>query len=265
MPEGPKTMADFFDTAKFPGKRGLRKGAKVNLEFALIADGVAAADVYSVLETPEGVDRAFAKLDTIKGDVVWWEAGAQPPQMLADGEVALTTAYNGRIFQRCCWRSLSGFIPAFDLAITHFKPADDPGASAILDFAIACLVTQNVDGLHLRGGAPQEKIIEIHGNATTASCISCGEHHAIELCRTLFEATGESPKCQSCDGLVKANIVMFGEQMPVKKTAEAFKIAETADLFIAIGTSLVVNPAAGLPLHAKHNDAKFAILNRDPT
>ncbi len=98
MPNGPKTMADFFDTKAFPGKRGLRKGAKVNLEFALIADGVAAKDVYSVLETPEGVDRAFAKLDTIKGDVVWWEAGAQPPQMLADGEVALTTAYNGRIF-----------------------------------------------------------------------------------------------------------------------------------------------------------------------
>lgn len=94
----PTTMADFFDTKKFPGKRGLRKGAKVNLEFALMADGVAAKDVYSVLATPEGVDRAFAKLDTIKGDVVWWEAGAQPPQMLADGEVALTTAYNGRIF-----------------------------------------------------------------------------------------------------------------------------------------------------------------------
>ncbi len=98
MANGPKTMADFFDVAKFPGKRGLRKGAKVNLEFALIADGVAAKDVYGVLATPEGVDRAFKKLDTIKKDVVWWEAGAQPPQMLADGEVAMTTAYNGRIF-----------------------------------------------------------------------------------------------------------------------------------------------------------------------
>lgn len=127
------------------------------------------------------------------------------------------------------------------------------------------LITQNVDGLHLRGGAPQDKIIEIHGNATTASCISCSEHHSMSLCRTLFEATGESPKCQSCDGLVKADIVMFGEKMPVKKTAQAFKIAETADLFLAIGTSLVVNPAAGLPLHAKHNDAKFAIINREAT
>jgi putative spermidine/putrescine transport system substrate-binding protein len=98
MPNGPTTIADFFDTAKFPGKRGLRKGPKANLEMALAADGVAAADIYDVLSTPEGVDRAFAKLDTIRGDAVWWESGAQPPQLLADGEVAMTTAYNGRIF-----------------------------------------------------------------------------------------------------------------------------------------------------------------------
>lgn len=94
----PKTAADFFDLAKFPGKRGLKKGAKAVLEFALMADGVPAAEVYEVLNTPEGVDRAFAKLDTIKSEVVWWEAGAQPPQLLADGEVAMTTAYNGRLF-----------------------------------------------------------------------------------------------------------------------------------------------------------------------
>ena len=94
----PTTVADFFDLTKFPGKRGMRKGAKANLEFALMADGVAPADIYATLGTPEGVDRAFAKLDTIKSEVVWWEAGAQPPQLLADGEVAITTAYNGRIF-----------------------------------------------------------------------------------------------------------------------------------------------------------------------
>lgn len=98
FPEGPKTVADFFDLEKFPGKRGLRKGAKAVLELALMGDGVAPADVYATLSTPEGVDRAFAKLDTIKKDVVWWEAGAQAPQLLADGEVAMTTAYNGRIF-----------------------------------------------------------------------------------------------------------------------------------------------------------------------
>lgn len=96
--KAPASMADFFNTADFPGKRGLRKGAKANLEMALMADGVPAAEVYGILETDEGVDRAFAKLGTIKDDVVWWEAGAQPPQLLADGEVAMSTAYNGRIF-----------------------------------------------------------------------------------------------------------------------------------------------------------------------
>jgi putative spermidine/putrescine transport system substrate-binding protein len=96
--EVPTTAADFFDLTKFPGKRGLKKGAKAVLEFALLGDGVPAAEVYALLDTPEGVDRAFAKLDTIKAETVWWEAGAQPPQLLADGEVVMTTAYNGRIF-----------------------------------------------------------------------------------------------------------------------------------------------------------------------
>ncbi|AXC50230.1 ABC transporter substrate-binding protein [Paracoccus suum] len=99
FPNGePSTVADFFDLEKYPGKRGLRKSPKVNLELALMADGVPPADVYATLETPEGIDRAFRKLDTIKPSAVWWEAGAQPPQLLADGEVTMTTSYNGRIF-----------------------------------------------------------------------------------------------------------------------------------------------------------------------
>ncbi len=95
--DGPKTVADFFDLDKFPGKRGMWKRPYVNLEWALIADGVVAADVYGLLSTPEGVDRAFKKLDTIKDQIVWWEAGAQPAQLLADKEVSLTTAWSGRI------------------------------------------------------------------------------------------------------------------------------------------------------------------------
>lgn len=94
----PQSAADFFDTETFPGKRGLPKFPKRTLYLALIADGVPAAEVYDVLATPEGVDRAFAKLDTIKNDVVWWEAGSQPVQLLADGEVVMTSVYNGRIF-----------------------------------------------------------------------------------------------------------------------------------------------------------------------
>jgi putative spermidine/putrescine transport system substrate-binding protein len=93
----PQAWADFFDTQKFPGKRGLRKGPKYALEFALMGDGVAPSEVYEVLGTEEGVNRAFEKLGTIKNDIVWWEAGAQPIQMLGSGDVVMTAAYNGRI------------------------------------------------------------------------------------------------------------------------------------------------------------------------
>lgn len=93
----PQNWADFWDTEKFPGKRGLRRGPKYALEFALIADGVPLEEVYEVLATPAGVDRAFAKLDKLKKDIVWWESGAQPIQLLASGEVAMTAVYNGRI------------------------------------------------------------------------------------------------------------------------------------------------------------------------
>jgi putative spermidine/putrescine transport system substrate-binding protein len=98
LKDPPKTIADVFDLQKYPGKRALQKNPFVNLEWALIADGVPQADVYKVLSTPEGVDRAFKKLDTIKKEVIWWEAGAQPPQLLADGQVVMTSAWNGRIY-----------------------------------------------------------------------------------------------------------------------------------------------------------------------
>ena len=98
LSEGPTSALDIFDTVKFPGKRGLWKNGQVNLEWALMADGVPQKDVYAVLGTPEGADRAFKKLDTIKNDIVWWEAGAQAPQLLADGQVIMTSAWNGRIF-----------------------------------------------------------------------------------------------------------------------------------------------------------------------
>ena len=96
--EPPMTVRDFFDLERFPGRRGMRRSPLGNLEFALMADGVPVEEVYAVLDTEAGIDRAFRTLDTIKEEIVWWEAGAQPPQMLADGEVAMTTAYNGRIF-----------------------------------------------------------------------------------------------------------------------------------------------------------------------
>ena len=94
----PSTITDVFDLEAFPGKRALEKKPIANLEWALIADGVAVEDIYEVLSTPEGVDRAFSKLDTIKDHVVWWSKGEEPPQLLADGEVVIASAYNGRLF-----------------------------------------------------------------------------------------------------------------------------------------------------------------------
>ncbi len=97
LKDAPKNWADFWDVKKYPGKRAMRKGARYNLEFALMADGVKPAEVYKVLGTPAGAERAFAKLSELKPSIQWWEAGAQPPQFLVAGDVVMTTAYNGRI------------------------------------------------------------------------------------------------------------------------------------------------------------------------
>jgi putative spermidine/putrescine transport system substrate-binding protein len=94
----PRTIQDFFDVEKFPGKRGLRKSPRVNLEWALMADGVRPTDVYQELSKPGGVARAFRVLDTIRDHVVWWEAGSEPPKLLDDGQVVMTSAYNGRLY-----------------------------------------------------------------------------------------------------------------------------------------------------------------------
>ena len=94
----PSTIADVFDTKTFPGKRSLEKRPINNMEWALIADGVDPTKVYEVLSTPEGVDRAFAKLDTIKDDVIWWSSGADTPDRLAKEEVVMGSTYNGRLF-----------------------------------------------------------------------------------------------------------------------------------------------------------------------
>nr|WP_198983298.1 ABC transporter substrate-binding protein [Herbaspirillum sp. ASV7] len=93
----PTGWADFWDTKKYPGKRGMKKSAQYNLEFALMADGVPTKDVYKVLATKEGVERAFKKLDQLKPNIQWWDAGALPAQFLASGDVVMANAYNGRI------------------------------------------------------------------------------------------------------------------------------------------------------------------------
>jgi putative spermidine/putrescine transport system substrate-binding protein len=144
-PNPPTQIEDFFNTQDFPGKRGLRKGAKATLEFALMGDGVPADEVYDLLETDEGVERAFNKLDSIKDDIVWWEAGAQPPQLLADGEVVMSAAYNGRIFNAAVAEDQpleivwDGQILDFDLWVI---PKGTPKLQAALDFVAFSTSTQ---------------------------------------------------------------------------------------------------------------------------
>ena len=135
--EQPSTMADFFDLGKFPGRRGMRRSPYANMEFALVADGVPVDEVYDVLSTSAGVDRAFRKLDSIKDRVVWWEAGAQPPQLLADGEVVMSTAYNGRIFNAQVAENQPFEIVWDGQVLDHAQlgiPAGAPNLEAALEF-----------------------------------------------------------------------------------------------------------------------------------
>ncbi|PLX39585.1 MAG: NAD-dependent deacetylase [Hyphomicrobiales bacterium] len=127
------------------------------------------------------------------------------------------------------------------------------------------VVTQNIDGLHQRAGVPAERVIEIHGNGTFATCLDCGRRHELSDIRPAFEADGTTPRCVSCGGLVKVAVISFGQAMPVTEMLRAEDAANRADLFVAIGSSLVVYPAAGLPVVAKREGAKLVIINREPT
>ena len=146
LKDGPKSWADFWDTAKFPGKRSLRKGAKYTLEFALMADGVPVADVYKVLKTPEGVDRAFKKLDALKSHIVWWEAGAQPLQLLSSGQVVMTSAYNGRIsaINRSEGKHFGFVFPASIYAVDSWVILkNSPNKDAAMNFIAFASQTEN--------------------------------------------------------------------------------------------------------------------------
>ncbi len=127
------------------------------------------------------------------------------------------------------------------------------------------VITQNIDGLHQRAGVPADALIELHGNATFATCLDCGRRHELADLEKVIAETGRSPRCTACGGLVKAAIVSFGQAMPAVEMRRAEQAIETADLFVAIGSSLQVQPAASLPVAAKYQGAKLVIVNRDPT
>jgi NAD-dependent deacetylase len=129
----------------------------------------------------------------------------------------------------------------------------------------SAVITQNVDNLHQDSGVPAAKVIELHGNASYATCLECGLRHELRVLKQGFLGTGEIPACRACGGLVKTAVISFGQPMPVEPMARAEEESLACDLFLVLGSSLVVYPAAGFPLLAKRNGARLAILNREPT
>ena len=127
------------------------------------------------------------------------------------------------------------------------------------------VITQNVDNLHQDSGVPAAKVIELHGNASYAKCLDCEERHELDELKDSFLKAGEIPYCRRCGGLVKTAVISFGQPMPHEPMARAQQAALNCDLFLVLGSSLVVHPAAGFPMTAKRNGAALAIVNREPT
>ncbi len=150
---------------------------------------------------------------------------------------------------------------------TGAKPnAGHHAVSALVDSGkVSLVITQNVDNLHQDSGVPAEKVIEVHGNASYAACLACGLPHELEDLRAPFVTRGEIPACRACGDLVKTATISFGQAMPAAAMARAEAGARACDLFLVLGSSLVVYPAAGLPLLAKRHGAQLAIVNREPT
>jgi NAD-dependent deacetylase len=130
---------------------------------------------------------------------------------------------------------------------------------------VPALVTQNIDNLHQASGIAPDDVVELHGNTTYAVCLECDQRYELSWVRQKFEAAGRhAPDCR-CGGYIKTATVSFGQAMPPEAMARAEQLTKRCDLFLAIGSSLVVWPAAGFPLMAKRNGAALVIINREPT
>jgi NAD-dependent deacetylase len=143
------------------------------------------------------------------------------------------------------------------------------GHRAITELAglgkVTAVITQNVDNLHQASGMPPEKVIELHGNAGYATCLDCGLRHELDDLKAAFLASGALPSCRSCRGIVKTATISFGQSLPEAALARAETETLACDLFLVLGSSLVVYPAAAFPQIARKNGAALAIVNREPT
>jgi NAD-dependent deacetylase len=127
------------------------------------------------------------------------------------------------------------------------------------------VVTQNIDGLHQASGVPDDRVIELHGNSTYAACLDCRRRYELDWVREIFAVGERLPHCTTCGGIIKTATISFGQAMPEAEMERARQVTLEADLFIVLGSSLVVYPAAGFPLLAKRNGSRLVIVNREPT
>lgn len=155
---------------------------------------------------------------------------------------------------------------AVDEAVSRAEPNRGHRAIAHLVAVskVSSVITQNIDGLHQRSGIPDEKVIELHGNGTYAACLECRRRYELADVFAEFKLNEEPPVCD-CGGFIKSATISFGQPMPVEAMRRASSETKSCDLFLAIGSSLVVYPAAGFPAIAKQNGARLVILNREPT
>ena len=129
----------------------------------------------------------------------------------------------------------------------------------------SAVITQNVDNLHQDSGVPAHRVIELHGNASYATCLDCGLRHEFDDLRPGFVERDEIPSCRACGSIVKSATISFGQSMPQAPMLRAEEETLACDLFLVLGSSLVVYPAAGFPLMAKQAGARLVIVNREPT
>lgn len=156
---------------------------------------------------------------------------------------------------------------ATDEAFSRAEPSRGHRAIARLSEQgkVVSVITQNVDGLHQKSGVPAEKVIELHGNSTYAACLTCNRRYELAPIFEAFRISEEPPVCSECDGLIKTATISFGQSMPVEEMRRARRESQNGDLFLAIGSSLVVQPAASFPVMAKQYGARLVIINRDST
>ncbi len=225
-------------------------------------------------KVPEHIARLRALIRQSQRIVVFTGAGISTESGIPDfrgpkGVWKTQTPIDFRDFVRSEDVRREGWQRKFAGELNLDKAAPNAGHRAVTSLVqagkVTHIITQNVDGLHQQSGTPDEQVIELHGNASYATCLDCHKRYELEDIKAAFMADGTIPYCDDCNGIVKTATISFGQAMPEKEMQRAEDATLQCDLFIAIGSSLVVYPAAGFPRLAKQNGARLVILNEQET